>query len=127
VLQSLAQARARWGEHDAAAIWDAAIVKVILGGGTNARDLADLSALIGERDEETISHNRDGYGQRGTSTSMRRVPILDPGRLRTLPFGTGIALLRAAAPIVLDLKPWTDRADLADIGRKDGRGARRPR
>jgi type IV secretory pathway TraG/TraD family ATPase VirD4 len=28
VLQSLAQARARWGEHDAAAIWDAAIVKI---------------------------------------------------------------------------------------------------
>jgi type IV secretion system protein VirD4 len=111
VLQSLAQARARWGEHDAAAIWDAAIVKLILGGGTNARDLADLSALIGDRDEETISHNRDGYGQRGTSTSIRRVPILDPGHLRTLPFGTGIALLRAAAPIVLDLSPWTARLE----------------
>jgi type IV secretion system protein VirD4 len=113
VLQSLAQARARWGEHDAAAIWDAAIVKLILGGGTNARDLADLSALIGDRDEQTISHNRDGYGQRSTSTSIRRVPILEPGRLRTLPFGTGVALLRAAAPIVLDLTPWTARHDNA--------------
>jgi hypothetical protein len=39
VLQSLAQARAVWGEHQAGAIWDSAIVKVILGGGSNARDL----------------------------------------------------------------------------------------
>jgi type IV secretory pathway TraG/TraD family ATPase VirD4 len=112
-LQSLAQARARWGEHDAAAIWDAAIVKLILGGGTNARDLADLSALIGDRDEETTSHSRDSHGQHTTSTSIRRIPILDPGRLRTLPFGTGIALIRAAHPIVLDLTPWTTRRSTA--------------
>ena len=111
VLQSLAQARARWGEHDAAAIWDAAIVKIIFGGGTNARDLADLSALIGERDEETIGHSRDAHGQHTTSTTVRRVPILGPGQLRTLPFGTGIALLRAARPIALDLQPWTSRPD----------------
>jgi hypothetical protein len=56
---------------DAAAIWDAAIFKIILGGGTNARDLADLSALIGDRDEETIGHSRDGPGQHTTSTSVR--------------------------------------------------------
>jgi type IV secretion system protein VirD4 len=51
VLQSLAQARDKWGEHQANAIWDASIVKIILGGGSNSRDLQDLSALIGERDE----------------------------------------------------------------------------
>ena len=32
VLQSLAQARDRWSENQASAIWDASIVKVILGG-----------------------------------------------------------------------------------------------
>lgn len=111
VLQSLAQARARWGEHDAAAIWDAAIVKLILGGGTNARDLADLSALIGDRDEITVNHSRDGAGQRSSSTSIRRVPVLDTGRLRTLPFGTSIALMRTARPIAVDLQPWTKRPD----------------
>ncbi len=31
VLQSMAQARDKWGEHAASAIWDASIVKVILG------------------------------------------------------------------------------------------------
>ena len=53
VLQSLAQARDRWGQQAAGTIWDAAIVKIILGGGSNARDLADLASLIGERDEDT--------------------------------------------------------------------------
>ncbi|WP_238694238.1 TraG/TraD/VirD4 family protein [Nocardioides daphniae] len=47
VLQSLSQARDKWGDHAAGAIWDASIVKVILGGTSSARDLQDLSALIG--------------------------------------------------------------------------------
>jgi len=121
VLQSLAQARAKWGEHEGAAIWDSAIVKVVLGGGSNARDLADLSALIGERDEDTVSESRDRHGNRTYSTSVRRIPIMDTGRLRTMPFGTGILLLRSARPISLDLRPWTGRrdADALRSGRAD--------
>jgi type IV secretion system protein VirD4 len=110
-LQSLAQARARWGEHDGAAIWDAASIKIILGGGSNARDLHDLAALIGERDEETETWNRDTHGRRTATGTIRRVPILEPGQLRTLPFGTAILLHRAAQPIAIDLKPWTARTD----------------
>lgn len=111
VLQSLAQARARWGEHEGAAIWDAASVKVILGGGSNARDLHDLAALIGERDEHVQSWNRDHRGQRSLSSNIRRVPILDTGQLRTLPFGTAVVLHRATAPIAVQLTPWTARSD----------------
>ncbi len=70
VLQSLAQARAKWGEHEGAAIWDSAIVEIVLGGGSNARDLADLSALIGERDEGTVSESRDRHGNRTYLTSV---------------------------------------------------------
>jgi type IV secretion system protein VirD4 len=112
VLQSLAQARARWGEHDGAAIWDAASAKIILGGGSNARDLHDLSALIGERDQENQSRGRGPDGKTSTSTSLRRLPILDTGQLRTLPFGIGILLLRTAPPILLELTPWTARPAL---------------
>ncbi len=43
VLQSLSQARDRWGEQAAGTLWDAAIAKIILGGGSNARDLTDRS------------------------------------------------------------------------------------
>ena len=38
-LQSLARARDRWSEHQAGAIWDASIVKIILGGASSSRDL----------------------------------------------------------------------------------------
>lgn len=115
VLQSLAQARHVWGEHAASAIWDAAIVKVILGGGSNARDLQDLSTLIGQRDHTTTttSRGRDGHTNRSTSTT--KVPILEPAQLRTLPFGTAVLLLRAARPIGLTLTPWTERPDAAAL------------
>ncbi len=89
VLQSLSQARDKWGEQQAGTLWDAAIAKVILGGGSNARDLTDLATLIGDRDEELTSVSRDHCGGRSTSSSVRRVPVMDTSRLRTLPFGTG--------------------------------------
>ena len=117
VLQSLAQARDRWSEHQAGAIWDASIVKIILGGASNSRDLQDLSTLIGERDEFTDSITLGDYGSRSNQRSIRRVPILPPDRIRTLPFGTGITMLRSAPPIVTDLRAWPTRADAAQLGR----------
>jgi len=116
VLQSLAQARHVWGEHAASAVWDAAIVKVILGGGSTARDLEDLSRLIGQRDKTQTSTNTSSSGTRhrsstSTSTSTVRAPVLEPHQLRTLPFGTAVLLLRAARPIILTMTPWTGRRD----------------
>ena len=94
VLQSLAQARARWGEHDGTAIYDAASSKIILGGSTNARDLHDLAQLIGERDEHTHT----------TSLRRHRPPRhlhLDPPRPHRRPSraaGVAVRDRAAAAP-----------------------------
>lgn len=115
VLQSLSQARDKWGDHAAGAIWDASIAKVILGGTSSARDLQDLSALIGERDERTDTISVGDYGSRSLQRSTRRVPILPPEAIRTLPFGTALVLLRSAPPLVTDLRPWTTRSDAAEI------------
>jgi type IV secretory pathway TraG/TraD family ATPase VirD4 len=109
VLQSLSQARDRWGDHAASAIWDAAIVKVILGGSSASKDLQELSSLIGERDEITDTVSIGDYGSRSLQRSTRRVPVMPPERLRTLPFGTGLVLLRSAPPIVTTLRAWTQR------------------
>ncbi|MFH5228055.1 type IV secretory system conjugative DNA transfer family protein [Antrihabitans spumae] len=117
VLQSLAQAREKWGDNAAGAIWDASIVKIILGGASNSRDLQDLSSLIGERDEYTDSVTLGDHGTRSNQRSVRRVPILPPDRIRTLPFGTGITLLRSAPPIVTDLRAWPARPDASQLGR----------
>jgi type IV secretory pathway TraG/TraD family ATPase VirD4 len=115
VLQSLSQARDQWNEHQASAIWDAAIVKIILGGASGARDLQDIANLIGERDEYTDSVTLGDHGSRSNQRSIRRVPILPPDRIRRLPFGTGIILLRSAPPIITDLRPWPGRSDAAQL------------
>ena len=115
VLQSLAQAREKWSDNAAGAIWDASIVKIILGGASNSRDLQDLSTLIGERDEYTDSVTLGDHGTRSNQRSVRRVPILPPDRIRTLSFGTGVTLLRSAPPIVTDLRPWPSRPDAAQL------------
>ena len=121
VLQSLAQARHRWGEHAADAIWDAATVKLVLGGLAKLRDLEDVSRLLGEIDEPTQTLSRGRMGERSSSTSLRQVPVMPPSVLRTLPFGTGVLLVRHARPLVIDLQAWPDRpdADRLRAGRAD--------
>jgi hypothetical protein len=36
---------------------------------------------------------------------------MPPDTIRTLPFGTGLIMLRAAPPIIASLKMWTARSD----------------
>ena len=115
VLQSLAQARHRWGEHAADAIWDAATVKLILGGLGKARDLEDIARLLGDIDETTTTWTRGYTGDRSQSMSMRQIPVMPASVLRTLPFGTAILLLRHTRPAVIDLAPWTRRPDAEEL------------
>jgi len=123
VLQSLATAREKWGEHNAATIWDAAIVKIILGGGSNPKDLHDLSSLLGDRDEETTSTTIDGYGNRSTQTSLRRVPVMGTEAIRTMPLGTGLILLRTSRPIIASLRFWKTRPDATQLEAQEARFA----
>ena len=115
VLQSLAQAREKWSENAAGAIWDASIVKIILGGASNSKDLHDLTTLIGERDELTDSTTVGDHGSRSAQRSIRQVPIMPPDTIRTLPFGTALVLLRSAAPIVTRMRLWTTRPNAAQL------------
>ena len=118
VLQSLAQARTKWSDNAAGTMWDSSIVKIVLGGASNSRDLQDLSTLIGERDESTDSTTIGDRGSRSAQRSIRRVAIMPPDTIRTLPFGTGLIMLRAASPVVAQLRMWTARPD-ARILRED--------
>jgi type IV secretion system protein VirD4 len=108
-LDTTTQARNKWGDHAASTIWDASIVKIILGGASASRDLQELSVLIGERDERSDSVTIGDYGQRSLQRSTRRVSVMPPERIRTLPFGTALVLLRSAPPIVADLRQWKAR------------------
>lgn len=115
VLQSMAQAREHWGENAATAIWDASIAKIVLGGASGSRDLQELSTLIGDRDETTDSVTIGERGLRSNQRSTRRVPIMPPDIIRTLPYGTALVLLRSAPPIVIRMREWTARPDAAAL------------
>jgi len=115
VLQSLAQARDRWGIEQAQAIWDSATSKVILGGSSNADDLHDLARLIGDRDHLEVTTIHQAGGGRNVSESTRQRSILDPSSIRLIKVGHGLLMLRAAKPIMLTLKPWTLRADAREL------------
>ena len=111
VLQSLAQARDRWGNDQAQAIWDSATSKIILGGSSNASDLSDLTQLIGERDTPENTTTRQAGGGRTVSESTRQRAILDPSTIRLIRTGHALLMLRASKPIMLTLRSWTARAD----------------
>ncbi|NUR97925.1 MAG: type IV secretory system conjugative DNA transfer family protein [Kribbellaceae bacterium] len=127
VIQSLAQARDKWGEQAAAAMWDAATLRLILGGSAQPRDLQDLAAVCGDRDEEIRNWSRGPDGKRTITTSTRRIPILPPDVIRTLPLGTGILLARTAPPILLNMTPWPARPDAAQIHASIAHSTRRRR
>jgi type IV secretion system protein VirD4 len=105
VLQSLAQARARWGPAGADAMWDAATTKVVLGGLAHADDLARISRLAGDVDEAVHTRSYGPSGPAG-SVSPRRLPALPVERLRTLPVGHSIVLARRTPPVHAVLTPW---------------------
>ena len=121
VVQSMALARARWGRDEAQGIWDAATVKLILGGNDNKDDLEDLSHVLGEyRTSDRTRSWQPGHWQSSTSESHRDERILKPSMIRELAFGQALLLLRSAKPIVLQLQKWDHRRDAKQI-REDRR------
>lgn len=116
VLQSLSQARSGWSMDEAATIWDAAIIKVIFGGGSDERDLRALAGLIGER---TLTFNTRSWSSQGRQDGeqVRESPVIPLHEIRRLPAGTAIMLGRRSRPILLDLREWHKRKDAAQLGR----------
>jgi type IV secretory pathway TraG/TraD family ATPase VirD4 len=96
-LRSLSQAEDKWGKDGAAAMWDHAAVRIIAGGGGNIDDLEQVSELLG-----------DIYRPDGTSLGRR---VLTATEIRTMRFGTAVAVIRDARPVELRLVPWWKRRD----------------
>lgn len=105
VLQSLAQARSRWGSSGADAMWDAATTKIVLGGLAHADDLQRISRLAGEIDLPHLTRNHGSSGA-GHSLTTRRLPALPLERIRCLPAGQALLLARRCPPAQVRLAPW---------------------
>ncbi|MWA07065.1 TraM recognition domain-containing protein [Actinomadura sp. LD22] len=93
-LTSLADARAKWGTEGAARLWDNATFRVISGGTGTAKDLAELSDLVGKQHGE---------------------PALRPEEIRTMPFGRAALVAGTARPVEMWLTPWWKRKDRDQI------------
>jgi len=100
VLQSKAQAEQHFGHDQAAMIWGAATVKLVLGGVTGP-ELRELSELAGDHDhtEPGSQTHPDGSVTRSTSNQRRRT--LEPTAIRTLrPDRREALVLHATTPAV---------------------------
>jgi type IV secretion system protein VirD4 len=95
-LQSVAQARDRWGEPAADALWDACTMRLVLGGLGNDSDLQRISRLCGEVDHKVTTHHRSGP----TVSTLRR-PVLPPAEIRALRPGRALLLAKGLGPAVI--------------------------
>lgn len=105
--QGLGQLRERWGDNGASMILNSAAAVLVFGGCKDAKDLAQFAALAGERDEDTPTLDEHG---RVTSTSTRRVPVIEPAMLAGLPNFRAM-LIRRGMPVALARTPiaWKRR------------------
>ncbi len=117
VLQSMSQARHRWGPHASDVIWNAATAKLVFGGMGEEDDLERISRLCGELDEPTRSVNRGGAHSSETIGS-RRARVLDTSAIRELPLGEALLLYRRMQPIRTRLQPWWKGNHAAGIAQR---------
>lgn len=115
VLQSLAQARSGWGEQEAQAIFDAAIVKIQLGGAGNDRDLETFAKLLGQRQVTEISRSWSEDGGTSRSEQLREKDVLSIAEMRRIPTGYGLYIGRNGRPLLMKMSRWIDRSDAKQI------------
>jgi type IV secretion system protein VirD4 len=108
VLQSLGQARARWGADGTAALWDGCTVKIVLGGLADTRDLEAVSRMCGDVDVDMQGRTYDAAGRQSRSFSPRRVPTFSSGQVRTLRRWHGLLFYEELRPIETALAGWWD-------------------
>jgi len=114
-LQSLGQARARWGADRAAVLVDNSTSLLVLGGGKSHRDLTALAALGGHHYRRRLGYSTSSRDST-TSSSEDRTPVLDPADLRRLRPGDGLLIYRDLPPALVALPGiWQHRRDWAAL------------
>lgn len=105
VFQSMAQVRNSWGEQAASALFDAATVKIQLGGASNTQDLEVLSTLAGQREVMRSSRTRQKDGS-SVSDQLQEKKVFEVSELRRLPFGWAVVFFRNKRPMLMHLTPY---------------------
>lgn len=102
VFQSKGQLT-QWGEENAGTLWDAAVAKIILPGGGNQRELAEVSQLIGE---EWVGRESRSYGSGPASVqvSEEKRSIIEASEIRELAGGYALVFYRNMKPVIAKLR-----------------------
>lgn len=115
VFQSMAQVRNSWGEQAASALFDAATVKMQLGGASNTQDLEVLSTLAGPREVIRSSRTRQTDGS-SVSDQLHDKKVFEVAELRKLPFGWAVMFFRNKRPMIMKLNPYWKSRYAKEIG-----------
>ncbi|RZT87334.1 TraM-binding TraD/TraG-like protein [Pseudonocardia sediminis] len=108
-FQSYAQIVERYGRHRAAVIMNNSGARLLFGGTADRDDLAYWSSLAGERDEPTVTTDMHG---RLASRTTRRVPVLTPAQLATLPARRVVVFRADMAPVLGTVEQAYRRRDV---------------
>lgn len=105
VFQSKEQL-AQWGAENAATMWDAAVAKIVLPGGANEDELAQISRLIGELWEHRESHSWGG-GPSSIQVSREERAILKPREIREMEGGYCLLFYRNLKAVIPKMMPFS--------------------
>jgi len=112
-LQSLPQARRRWGADGANALLDNMPAEVLLGGITDPDTLRRYATLVGDVELTRATTSYDPDTGRATSASEQQTDrrVLRAEEARQIPAGHGLLIYRNSPAVLLALTAWFDRAD----------------
>ena len=96
-FQSRSQLVDNYGDAMAATIINNSGAKVLFGGTGDRDDLTYWSTLAGERDEPITTTDLHG---RVASRTTRRVPVLAPAQIATLPPGRVVVFTSTMPPVI---------------------------
>jgi type IV secretory pathway TraG/TraD family ATPase VirD4 len=121
-FQSRAQLIARWGETGAAIILNNSAAILLFGGTRDRADLEHWATLAGDRDEPVAAYDQLG---RLTSRTVRKVPVLSPAQLATLPASRVVAFRRGMPVAVGRAAMAWHRRDVRALARETTKQRRR--
>ena len=110
VVQTRSLLRGAYGRDQGEAIWSAAGMRMMVGGGEGGADSKELADAFG--DVEVATYSRDTGGT-VHSLSSRRQATRTVADVRNTAPGRAVVLASQMPPVEVELTPWWQRADAA--------------
>lgn len=112
IVQSFSQLVDRWGESGGRTIFNAAGVKLILGGSEEVGFLEEVARLSGMREVTRVSRQyQDASRGASTGVTVEKEPVIQASEIAQLPEGRAFLRYRGMKAVLVDLKFFLDRKD----------------